>query len=222
MTLTTEVFTLPFLLLTVALVGGLRVGARVELLPPSLFSLVLAILAIAALTRSGALRPERLMHASRTSLANVNGLAILLALVGATAQALALVTPEWGLPRITVSLFLFVLLLNTHAAAPDRTRVLRSFAVIFGATFLLKFVVLAALSDPVQGRLGRALQILLEGVTLGTLVQPVYRDATGYVALAALVMYLAALALLPHGPPPSTGSALVSTGGSRTAPTTIT
>jgi hypothetical protein len=222
MTLTTEVFTLPLLLLTVALVGGLRVGARVELLPPSLFSLVLAILAIAALTRTGALRPERLMHGSRTSLANVNGLAILLALVGATAQALALVTPEWGLPRITVSLFLFVLLLNTHAAAPDRTRVLRSFAVIFGATFILKFVILAALSDPVQGRLGRALQILLEGVTLGTLVQPVYRDATGYVALAALVMYLAALALLPHGPSSSTGSALLSTGGSRSAPTTIT
>jgi hypothetical protein len=215
MTLTTEVFTLPLLLLTVALLGGLRIGARVELLPPSLFSLVLAMLAVAALTRSGALRPERLMHASRTSLANLNGLAILLALVGATAQALALVTPEWGLPRITVSLFLFVLLLNTHAAAPDRPRVLRSFAVIFGATFILKFVILAALSDPVQGRLGRALQILLEGITLGTLVQPVYGGATGYAAFATLIAYLAALALLPHGPAQPTVTALTKT------PTTI-
>lgn len=199
MTLTREAFTLPLLLLTVALLGGLRIGDRVELIPPSLFSLVLAMLAAGALVRSGALRPDRLMHASRKPLANLNGLAILVALVAATAQAMALVTPEAGLPRISVSLFLFVLLLNTHAASPDRLRLLRSFMVIFGAAFVLKFVILASLSDPAQGRLGRALQILLEGVTLGTIAQPLFRPATGYVAFITLVLYLAALALLPNG-----------------------
>lgn len=198
MTVAREAFILPLLLLSVALLGGLRVGDRVELLPPSLFSLVLAMVLSGALVRSGALAPGRLMHATRTALANLNGLAVLAALLAASAQALALVTPDWGLPRIGASIFLLVLLLNTHAASPDRQRLLRSMLVIFGAAFVLKFVVLAALSDPVQGRLGRALQVLLEGVTLGSLTQPVHRPVTGYVAFLTLTLYLVGLALLPH------------------------
>lgn len=202
MTAAREAFTLPFLLLTVTLLGGLRVGDRVDLVPPSLFSLVLAMVTAGALVRSGALAPDRLMRSERGVLANLNGLAVLVALLLASAQALALVTPDWGLPRIGAGVFLFVLLLNTHAASPDRERLLRSLLVIFGAAFILKFVVLAALSDPVQGRLARALQILLEGVTLGGLTQPVYRAVTGYVAFLTLLLYLIALALLPHGGSP--------------------
>lgn len=198
MTVAREAFTLPLLLLSVALLGGVRVGDRVDLVPPSLFSLVLAMVLAGALVRSGALAPDRLMHATRGALANLNGLAVLTGLLAASAQALALVTPDWGLPRIAASTFLLVLLLNTHAASPDRVRLLRSLLVIFGAAFVLKFVVLAALSDPVQGRLGRALQILFEGVTLGSLTQPVHRAVTGYVAFFTLVLYLVALALLPH------------------------
>jgi hypothetical protein len=198
MTAAREAFILPLLLLTVALLGGLRVADRVELVPPSLFSLVLAMVLGGALVRSGALLPARLMHATRGALANLNGLVVLAALLAATAQALALVTPDWGLPRIAASAFLLVLLLNTHAASPDRQRLLRSLLVIFGAAFVLKFVILAAISDPVQGRLGRALQILLEGVTLGSLTQPVHRAVTGYVAFFTLFIYLIALALLPN------------------------
>jgi hypothetical protein len=197
MTAGREAFTLPLMLLTVALAGGLRIGARVELLPPSLFSLILALIAMSALVRSGALAPVRLMNAGRGALANLNGLVVLVALGAATAQAFALVTPDWGLPRVTFSAFFFILLLNTHAASPDRPRLLRSFVVILGAAFILKFVVLVALSDPAQGRLARVLQVLFEGVTLGTVAQPVYRPATGYTALLTLLLYLAALALLP-------------------------
>jgi hypothetical protein len=203
MTAAREAFTLPLLLLTVALLGGLRIGDRVDLVPPSLFSLVLAMLLAGALVRSGALAPDRLMRADRGALANLNGLVVLATLLAASAQALALVTPDGGLPRIGTSVFLLVLLLNTHAASPDRRRLLRSLLVIFGATFLLKFVVLSALSDPVQSRLARALQILLEGVTLGVLTQPHYASATGYVALLTLVLYLVALALLPNERPVS-------------------
>jgi hypothetical protein len=198
MTAAREAFTLPLLLLTVTLLGGLRAGDRVDLVPPSLFSLVLAMVLGGALVRSGTLAPDRLMHSERGALANLNGLAVLVTLLVASAQALALVTPDWGLPRIAASVFLFVLLLNTHAASPDRERLLRSLVVIFGSAFILKFVILAALSDPVQGRLARALQVLLEGVTLGSLTQPVYRSLTGYVAFATLVLYLIALALLPR------------------------
>jgi len=100
---------------------------------------------------------------------------------------------------VALGVFLFVLLLNTLAASPDRLRVLRSLLVIFGSAFVLKFVVLAALSDPEGGWLKRGLQALLEGLTLGTLTQTVYSPITGYVAFIALTLFFAGLALLLAG-----------------------
>jgi hypothetical protein len=93
--------------------------------------------------------------------------------------------------------FLLILLLNTAAASPDRIRLLRSLAVTFGALFLLKFVVLRELSAPGTSGLKRVLQTLLEGITLGALLQPPSHPATGYLALLSLVLFLVALFLLP-------------------------
>jgi hypothetical protein len=192
-----EAFGLPLSFLTVALLGGVRVADRIILLPPPLFSLVLAFLLIGVLVRSGALAPERLMNGARPGLANVNGAVVLLTAFLASAQAFNVAIPEYGLPRLLFSVFLFVLLMNTYAAAPDRIRVLRSVLVIFGSAFVLKFIVLAALSDPVGGWLKRTLVAMLEGLTLGTLSQEVYRPATGYIAFATLVLFIGSLALLP-------------------------
>jgi hypothetical protein len=93
--------------------------------------------------------------------------------------------------------YFLVLLINTMAASPDRVRVLRSLAVTFGAAFVLKFIVLDALSDPAGGRLTRVLQVLFEGVTLGALTQETQHPAAGYVAFAAIATFLVALSLLP-------------------------
>jgi hypothetical protein len=79
----------------------------------------------------------------------------------------------------------------------DRVRVLRSLAVTFGAAFVLKFIVLGALSDPAGGRMTRLLQVLFEGVTLDTVTQNAQHPAAGYVAFVAIVMFLAGLAPLP-------------------------
>jgi hypothetical protein len=197
MTPAREAIVLPVLFLTVALAGGLRPGAPLVLPPPSLFALVLAALLVAALVMSGAFDPRRVMNPSRSGLANANGAAILAALFLASAQVFALLTPDGGLPRIILSVYLLVLMLNTLAAGPDRVRVLRSLGVTFAAAFILKFIVLDALSDPASGRLGRALQLLLEGVTLGVLTQPAQHPAAGYVAFTTLVMFLASIWLLP-------------------------
>ena len=197
MTLAREVFHLPLLFLTVALLGGVRVTDRVALLPPPLFALVLSVLLLGVLIRCDALALERLMNASRPTLANWNGLVVLLAIFFASAQVFNLVTPEWGLPRVIFSVFLFILLFNTLAASPDRVSVLRSLVVIFGSAFVLKFIVLAALSDPLGGRVKRALLALLEGLTLGTLTQEVVHPATGYLAFFTLALFIAGLALLP-------------------------
>jgi hypothetical protein len=193
-----EVFWLPLLFLTVALLGGIRVGARVLFLPPPLSTLVLALMLMAALVRCGALAPARLIHPGRPPLASASGGVVLLTTFAAAVQAFNVVIPESGLPRVVVTVLLFVLVLNTIAASSDRTHVLRSTAVIVGSTFVLKFIVLAALSDTEGGWLKRMLLASLEGVTLGTLTQPRFAPVTGYVAFAALILFLAGLALLPR------------------------
>ena len=197
MTAAREAIYLPVLLLTVTLLGGLRPGAAVVLAPPSLFSLILAVLLVGVLVQSGAFVPLRVMNGSRPALANLNGGVLVAALLVASAQMFSLLTPDAGLPRVLFSVYFLVLMINTMAASPDRVRVLRSLAVTFGAAFVLKFIVLDALSDPAGGRLTRLIQVLFEGVTLGALTQDVQHPAAGYLAFAVIVMFLVAVALLP-------------------------
>jgi hypothetical protein len=197
MTARREAIVLPLLFLTVALAGGVRPGAAIALRPPPVFALVLATLLIAALVQSGAFDPRRVLHASRGSLANANGVTILVSLFVAAAQVFSLLTPESGLPRIVLGVYFLVLMLNTIAAGPDRVSVLRSLGVTFGAAFILKFVVLDALSDGAASRLGRALQLLLEGVTLGVVTQEPQHAAAGYLAFATGAAFLIAVWLLP-------------------------
>lgn len=197
MTAAREAIYLPLMFLAVTLLGGMRLGPRVEFVPPPLFALVLAIIILAVLVRSGALAPDRLMNNARSPLENVNGFTVLLTAFAATAQAFNLATPTAGLPLLIVDTLLLVLLVNTLVAAPDRTRVLRSFMVIFGAAFVLKFVILASLSDPTGGRTKKVLQLLLEGITLGTLTQAPIPAAAGYIAFGTLLLYLIAISLLP-------------------------
>jgi hypothetical protein len=197
MSVALEAFYLPLIMLTVTLLGGLRVADRVILMPPPLFALVLAMLLLGILIRSGALAPERLMSAERSAAANLSGLVALIATFLASAQAFNLATPESGLPRLLFGVFLFVLLLNTMAASSDRVRTLRSLAVTFGSAFVLKFIALAAISDPAGGRLKRILLVMLEGLTLGTLTQDAFHPITGYLAFLTFVLFVVGLSLLP-------------------------
>ena len=201
MTALREAVVLPLLLLTIALVAGARIDARVTLEPPSLFSLVLATMLLVALVRSGALAPDRVLHTSRSILANANGAVVMFALFAATAQVLAMLTPRTGLPLLFVDIFLFVLLLNTLVAMPDRIRLLRSLAVTLGSTLLLKFVVLAAVSDPAESRLSRVLVALFDAATFGSVTQEPQPPSAGYLAFFTVAVYLIAIALLPQPRP---------------------
>jgi hypothetical protein len=201
MTPVREAIVLPMLLLSVTLLGGLRIRNDIAFVPPPLFALVLAVLLLGALIRSGALVPNRLAYSSRPLLAATNGGIVLLTLFLASAQVFHLVTPDSGLPKLAADVFFLVLLVNTLASAPDRPRLLRSLMVIFGSAFVLKFILLAALSDPSAGRLHQVMRVLLEGVTLGTLTQDPLHPAVGYVAFATLAAFLLAVTLLPHVQP---------------------
>lgn len=196
MTPAREAIVLPALLLTATLAGGVLPGTRIAFVPPSLLSLVLSTLLVGALVRSGALDPTRLMHSSRSMLANANGAVVLAALLAAGAQVFTMLTPATGLPLFFVSVFFLVLLVNTLVAGPDRVRLLRSVAVIFGAGLVLKFVVLAGFSQP-SGRMARVLVALFDAATFGSLAQDPEPAAAGYLAFGTVGLYLAAAALLP-------------------------
>ena len=195
-----DAWILPLVFLTVALLGGCSPGAPVLFTPPPLFALVLAALLIGALYRSGAFHPARLVHPSRRPLANANGVAVIVALSAAAAQAFHVLTPTSGLPLLLFDGFLLVLLINTLVTSPDRVELLRSLMVIFGSGFVLKFVVLAALSDPAGGRLKRFLLLAVEGATLGTLTQDPLPPGAGYLAFFTLLLFLIGVWALPPRP----------------------
>ena len=197
MTAVREAVILPLLFLTVVLLGSVHLSDPMRFVPPTVFSLVLASLLLAAYVQSGTLAAGRLMHAERSALENLNGAIVLATTFAATAQVLALVTPASGLPSMVFGLFLFVGVVLMLAASLDRLRLLRVLAVLLGAAFVLKFVVLAGLSAPAEGRVARALQLLFEGVTLGAVSQADTGPATGYLAFGALVMYMVGVWMLP-------------------------
>jgi hypothetical protein len=193
-----EAVLIPIVFLTTALAAGAQFGPRVTLAAPPLFALVLAVMLIGTLVRSGALAPPLLMHASRSGLANANGLVVLVTLFAAAAQVLAMLTPRSGLPFVLVSIFLFVLLFNTWVATPDAVRLLRSLAVTLGSALLLKFVVLSGLSSPAGSRTGRLVTALFDVATMGTVAQAPEPPIAGYTAFLAVALFLAGVALLPR------------------------
>lgn len=198
-----EAIGLPLLLLSATLLASVRPGAPLVFVAPSPYALVLGTLVVAALVRSGALEPARLVHGSRPVLANANGAVVLASMLASAAAVLTMIEPDSGLPRFFVALFLLVLLINTLVAQPDRVRLLRSLAVILGAGVVIKFVILAGLSEPAASPTGRVLVALFDAATFGAIAQAPQPGSAGYLGLAATALFLAAAALLPGRRPPS-------------------
>jgi hypothetical protein len=194
---------LPTVFLTTALLGGLRVaagsGAFVFVAPP-LVTLVLASMLLVLFARGGALKVGRWLSADRGTAENVSHALTLGALFFASAQAFNSVLPEAGLPRLVLSCFFLWTLWQNQFSNFDARRLLRSLAALFGTAFLVKHVLLASLSAPAGGWLGRLAAAALEGVTLGTLTGPAYAAATGYVSFFALALYVGGLFILPPAP----------------------
>jgi len=193
-----EAVVLPAIFLTVVLLAAVNPEARVTFVQPSLFALILGVLLMAALVRSGAVAPDALLHGSRSMLANANGAVVLASLFAAGAQVLSVVTPRSGLPLFFVDVFLFVLLLNMLVTQPDRRHVLRGIAVILGSALILKFVVLAQLGDPAGTRTRRVLVALFDAATFGSITQDPQPASAGYLAFAGVVLFLIGVALLPR------------------------
>lgn len=200
-----RVVLLPWLLLTVALLGGLRVAARdrsLLFLPPPLVTLVLAALLTALFIRARLVLPGRWLGSHLTVLQNVSHALTLLALFFASAQAFNSVLPEAGLLHWLFALFFLWTLWNDQFAPFDPRRLLRSLSVLFATAFALKHLLLSGLSAAPDGGgwQRRILGALLEGVTLGTIDLPAYAPATGYLSFFTLALYVGALALVKPSP----------------------
>ena len=197
MTVIREAVVLPALFLTVVVAAAIRPGSSVSVTPPTLGALVTGVALVALLVRSGAVAPDRLINGGRPLLANLNGLTVLLTACAASAQLVMALVPESGVPALIAWIVLIALIGQAFAIGPDRVRLFRGLLVIFGAAFVLKFIVLATLSAPAESRAGRALQLLFEGFTLGAVSQRPPHSSEGYLTFAAVVLYLVAVFLLP-------------------------
>ena len=197
MTVVREAIVLPATLLTVALLGGLRIGPAVVLVPPPLVSLVLAVMLLAALVRAGAFAPTAILRAQRAPLENISGLIVLATLFAAATQVFTLVTPERGLLHVVFSVCFFVQLTTTMAGVTGRRNMLRSLAVLLGSSFVVRFVVLESLYARDGGFAKRLVTAMLEGASLGTIQYETVGAATGYVAFIALTLFMIGLVLLP-------------------------
>lgn len=190
---------LPSIFLTVALLGGVRVGADDHafiFFPPPLITLVLAVLLMLLFVRGGLIELRTWVAASHSPLQNISYIWVLFTLFCASAQAFNSVLPERGLLHWLFSFFFLWTLWNNQFSSFDARRLLRSLVVLFGTAFVLKHLLLASLYASGGGWLQRVTGALVQGVSLGTLEAPMFAPATGYISFFTLGLYIVGLMLI--------------------------
>jgi hypothetical protein len=190
---------LPFLFLTVALLGGLRINAESGtfiFIAPPLVTLLLAALSMLLFVRGGLLRFHEWVRSDFPPLTNVAHIWMFITIFFASAQAFNSVLPERGLFHWLFSFFFLWTLWNNQFSSFDARRLLRSLTVLFGTAFVLKYLLLASLYSSDGGWLKRVAGTLLQGITQGTLDAPIFGMVSGYIAFFTLALYVAGLILL--------------------------
>src|SRR5437773_8460539 len=193
---------LPTILLTVGLLGGLRVDAQTRqfvFIAPPLVTLVLAILLGSLFVRAGAIDLHYWLAIEQPTLTNLPHLLTLMSLFFATAQAFNSVLPESGLLHWMFSFFFLWTLWTNQFSNFDRRLLLRSIIVLFGTAFVLKHLLVSALYAPDGGWLRTIASSLLQGISIDV---PAFAPSTGYVSFFALILYVAGLLLIAPVPMP--------------------
>ena len=191
---------LPTMLLTVGLLGGLRIDGQTGkfiFIAPPLVTLVLAILLGSLFVRAGAIDLHHWLAIDQPTLTNVSHLLTLMALFFASAQAFNSVLPESGLLHWMFAFFFLWTLWTNQFSAFDPRRLLKSLIVLFGTAFVLKHLLVSGLYAPAGSWFKRIAAALLQGIAIDV---PAFAPVTGYVSFFALVLYVVGLLLLAPVP----------------------
>jgi hypothetical protein len=187
---------LPLVFMTSALLGGLRfVGPELEMrfVAPPLVTLLLAAFLVALFGRTRLVDLGDWLGAERPPLENASNALTLAALYGATVQVFNAILPEDTLFFALFACFFALVFWNNMFVVTRPERFVRALGGLLLASFVVKYVVLAALFEPSDSVTKTVVQALLRGVTLGGLESAPYARATGYTAFAAVALYLVGL-----------------------------
>lgn len=191
---------LPTILLTVTLLGGLRIDAETRVfifIPPPLVTFVLAALLLSLFMRAGAIELGAWLALEQPVQTNISGLLTLLTLFFASAQAFNSVLPERGLLHWMFSFFFLWTLWTNQFSVFDARRLMKSLIVLFGTAFVFKHLLLSGLAAPEGSWLRQLAASLLKGVAIDA---PSFAPATGYISFFALVLFVAGLWLTTPRP----------------------
>lgn len=194
---------LPMILLTVALLGGLRLSgadASFIFLRPALVCLVFAALMIILFFRAGLIRMEGWFSEGFSTLKNVANAAVLVTLFAATTQIFNALLPESGLPFWIVAFCFFWTLWNNLFADFDVRKLLRSLGGLFGFAFVVKYLLLANLTAPASDNWLRAIiENPAQEAFTWLLDLPRFSPGTGYIQFFTVALFLLGLYLFPAG-----------------------
>ena len=192
---------LPFVFITVALLGGLRLSgtdSSLIFLKPPLLCLVFAALMLALFFRAGLVRLDGWFGDDFPMLKNIANGAILVTLFAATAQLFNSLLPEQGLPFWVVGFCFFWTLWNNLFAEFDTKKLLRSLGALFGLAFVVKYLVLANLTAPESDSWLRGVfENPAKEAFTWALDLPRFSAGTGYIQFFAIAFYLLGLYLFP-------------------------
>lgn len=192
---------LPVTFLTVALLGGLRLGAAdgsLIFLKPALLCLIFAAIMLALYFRSGSIRFDGWFADDFPLLKNIANAAVLVTLFAATTQLFNSLLPEQGLPFWIVGFCFFWTLWNNLFADFDTKKLFRSLGGLFAIAFCAKYLVLANLTAPASdGWLRGIIENPTREAFTWLLDLPRFSAGTGYLQFFAGALYLVGLFLLP-------------------------
>jgi len=191
---------LPWIFLTVTLLGGLRFGeadGAFLFLKPALVCLIFASILLLLFFRARLIQIEGWFSESFSMLKNVADGLILLTLFTASVQIFNALLPEQGVPFWIVAFCFFWTLWNNIFAEFDVRKLLKSLGAMFGLAFVVKYLILANLAAPTAESWWQGiLQNPTKEAFTWLLDLPKFAPATGYIQFFTLIFYLIGLFLL--------------------------
>lgn len=194
-------FLLPFIFLTVALLGGLRIsgtdGAFI-FLKPALVCLIFASILLVLFSRARMIELDGWFSEEFSTLKNVASGFAIVTLFAAATQVFNSLLPEQGLPFWIVAFCFFWTLWNNLFADFDTKKLFRSLGGLFGLAFVAKYLVLANLTAPAGRSWFEALTENPGQEAITRLLDlPRFSTATGYIQFLAVALFLLGLYLFP-------------------------